>query len=114
MIEVNGGVKRFGATLAVDGVSFQVEEGKILGFLGPNGAGKSTTMKVLTTYLVPDQGDAKLLDRSVLEDPFGVRQLVGAARLNECVGRPSDAVRRVLGHRHVESHYLAEMAERVS
>ena len=51
MIEVQNLTKRYGSHLAVDRISFRVEEGEILGFLGPNGAGKSTTMNILTGYL---------------------------------------------------------------
>ena len=54
MIEVKGLVKTYGAKRAVNGVSFTVKRGEILGFLGPNGAGKSTTMKMLTGFLSPD------------------------------------------------------------
>ena len=55
MINVKGLTKRFGATLAVDNITFQVPAGQVLGFLGPNGAGKTTTMRVLTGYLPADQ-----------------------------------------------------------
>ncbi len=56
MIEVNGLIKSYGSKRAVNGISFQVRRGDILGFLGPNGAGKSTTMKMITGYLRPDGG----------------------------------------------------------
>ena len=58
MIEVKGLVKNYGSLRAVDGVSFSVKRGDILGFLGPNGAGKSTTMKMITGYVRPDAGTA--------------------------------------------------------
>src|SRR5436189_96656 len=58
MIEVQGLIKTYGAKRAVDGVSFTVKRGDILGFLGPNGAGKSTTMKMITGFLRPDAGRA--------------------------------------------------------
>lgn len=51
MVEVRNLTKRYGANLAVDHVSFEIEEGSIVGFLGPNGAGKSTTMNIITGYL---------------------------------------------------------------
>ena len=58
MIEVKGLVKTYGPKRAVNGVSFRVNRGDILGFLGPNGAGKSTTMKMITGFLRPDSGTA--------------------------------------------------------
>ena len=60
MIQVEQLVKRFGPKVAVNRISFQVERGEVLGFLGPNGAGKSTTMKMITCYLKPDSGTAKV------------------------------------------------------
>ena len=77
MINVKNVTKRFGSTVAVDNVSFTVEQGEILGFLGPNGAGKSTTMKVLTTYLIPDEGTAQVEGFDVLSHPLEVRNVLG-------------------------------------
>jgi ABC-2 type transport system ATP-binding protein len=61
--------KRFGPINAVDGISLEVKRGEVLGFLGPNGAGKSTTMKILTGFLEPDSGRAKVAGIDVLEHP---------------------------------------------
>ena len=58
MIEVDGLHKHFGAIQAVNGISFSVDRGEVLGFLGPNGAGKSTTMKMIAGFLEPDAGSA--------------------------------------------------------
>ncbi|MCH2662695.1 ATP-binding cassette domain-containing protein, partial [bacterium] len=55
-IDVKNISKRYGATIAVNNVSFQARKGEIVGFLGPNGAGKSTTIKILTCYIVADGG----------------------------------------------------------
>ena len=55
-IEIDDLAKYFGAIKAVDGVSFSVSKGEVLGFLGPNGAGKSTTMKMITGFLTPTKG----------------------------------------------------------
>jgi ABC-2 type transport system ATP-binding protein len=77
MIEVKGLTKSFGAKRAVDGVSFSVRKGDILGFLGPNGAGKSTTMKMITGFLRPDSGTALTDGIDVLEDPVGVKRRLG-------------------------------------
>ena len=60
MIEVHGFSKHYGPEVAVDNISFSVQQGEILGFLGPNGAGKSTTMKVLTCYLPPTKGTVRV------------------------------------------------------
>jgi ABC-2 type transport system ATP-binding protein len=77
MIEVQGLVKTYGTKRAVDGVSFTVRPGDILGFLGPNGAGKSTTMKMITGYLRPDAGTATVAGIDVAVDPVAVKAKVG-------------------------------------
>lgn len=77
MIEVKGLVKTYGAKRAVDGVSFTVQRGEILGFLGPNGAGKSTTMKMITGFISPDGGTATVDGIDVARDPVGVKSRVG-------------------------------------
>jgi ABC-2 type transport system ATP-binding protein len=77
MIEVESIVKRYGATVAVNNVSFRVQKGEILGFLGPNGAGKSTTLKILTCYIVADSGRVTVAGHDVLTDSLKVRQKVG-------------------------------------
>lgn len=77
MIRVSGLQKRFGTTLAVDDISFEVPEGQVVGFLGPNGAGKSTTMRMLTTYLDPDAGEIEIAGFDVLAHPLEARQRLG-------------------------------------
>ena len=77
MIEVKGLVKTYGAKRAVDGVSFAVKRGDILGFLGPNGAGKSTTMKMITGFLRPDAGTATVDGIDVTADPVAVKRKLG-------------------------------------
>jgi len=77
MIEVRGLVKTYGTKRAVDGVSFTVKRGEILGFLGPNGAGKSTTMKMITGFLRPDAGSAFVDGIDVAADPVGVKSRLG-------------------------------------
>jgi ABC-2 type transport system ATP-binding protein len=77
MIEVKGLVKTYGTNRAVDGVSFAVRRGDILGFLGPNGAGKSTTMKMITGYLRPDSGTATVEGIDVTVDPVAVKRKLG-------------------------------------
>ncbi|MFN5560919.1 MAG: ABC transporter ATP-binding protein [Opitutaceae bacterium] len=77
MIEVKGLVKTYGAKRAVDGVSFTVNRGDILGFLGPNGAGKSTTMKMITGFLRPTAGTALVDGHDVTQDPVAVKRRIG-------------------------------------
>jgi ABC-2 type transport system ATP-binding protein len=77
MIEVKGLVKNYGGLRAVDGVSFHVRRGDILGFLGPNGAGKSTTMKMITGFLCPDAGTAVVNGHDVTRDSLAVRRSLG-------------------------------------
>ena len=67
LLTLNDVSKRFGDIAAVQGVSFTVDRGEVVGFLGPNGAGKSTTMRMITQYLEPDQGQVLLDDRPVAE-----------------------------------------------
>ena len=77
MIEVKALVKTYGSKRAVDGVSFSVKRGEILGFLGPNGAGKSTTMKMITGFVRPDSGTALVDGIDVLKDPVAVKRKLG-------------------------------------
>ena len=77
MIKVDNLTKQFGTIRAVDGISFEVAKGEVLGFLGPNGAGKSTTMKMLTCFLRPDSGTASLAGHDILQDPVAVRSAIG-------------------------------------
>ncbi len=77
MIEVKGLVKTYGAKRAVDGVTFSVRRGDILGFLGPNGAGKSTTMKMITGFLRPDAGTATVDGIDVVANPVAVKSKIG-------------------------------------
>lgn len=81
LIELEGLTKRFGSgsgsILAVDGVSFSIAPGEVLGFLGPNGAGKSTTMKMITGYLAPTRGTAKVCGFDVTQSPLEVKARLG-------------------------------------
>ena len=77
MIKVENLTKSFGPKLAVDGISFEVEQGEVLGFLGPNGAGKSTSMRMITGYLPPNSGRVVVGGFDVLEQPLEARRLIG-------------------------------------
>jgi len=76
-IEVENLSKRFGDFVAVDGISFSVGHGEVLGLLGPNGAGKSTLIRMLTTLVPPTSGSARVNGFDVVRDPNGVRQSIG-------------------------------------
>src|SRR5512134_4202591 len=77
MIRIENLVKTFGAKRAVDGVSFSVERGEVLGFLGPNGAGKSTTMRMITGFMPPTSGRVKVGGYDVVESPLDAKRLIG-------------------------------------
>ncbi|MGY2002165.1 ATP-binding cassette domain-containing protein [Blastococcus sp. SYSU DS1024] len=76
-IVVEGLVKRFGATTALDGVDLTVAEGSVLGLLGPNGAGKTTVVRILTTLLAADEGRAEVVGLDVVRDADRVRAAIG-------------------------------------
>src|SRR3954449_8306326 len=77
MIQVENLTKDYGPARAVDKVTFNVHKGEVLGFLGPNGAGKSTTMKMLTCFLAPTAGTAKVAGFDVFTDSLEVRRRIG-------------------------------------
>lgn len=77
MIQVDNLVKHYGPIRAVDGVSFKVNKGDILGFLGPNGAGKSTTMKMITGFITPTSGKAIVNGHEVQSNPIEAKKCIG-------------------------------------
>jgi len=77
MIEVEDLQKHYGDVRAVDGISFKIRRGEVVGFLGPNGAGKTTTMKVLTTFISPTSGRARIDGLDVMDESLAVRRKVG-------------------------------------
>ena len=77
MIDVQHLTKRYGQHMALDGVSFSVNAGEVVGFLGPNGAGKSTTMRILTTFMAATSGTARVGGDCVFEQPDRVRERIG-------------------------------------
>jgi ABC-2 type transport system ATP-binding protein len=77
LIEIDGLTKRFGAHVAVDHVSFNVQRGEVLGFLGPNGAGKSTTMRMLAGFITPDSGVARICEHDVTTHGVQARRHLG-------------------------------------
>jgi len=77
MIRIENLVRSFGAKRAVDGISFGVERGEVLGFLGPNGAGKSTTMRMITGFIPPSSGKVSVGGHDVVESPIEAKRLIG-------------------------------------
>ena len=77
MIQVNGLTKDYGARRAIDNLTFDAEQGEIVGFLGPNGAGKTTTMRILTGYMPPSEGTASVAGYDIIDESLEVRKRVG-------------------------------------
>jgi ABC-2 type transport system ATP-binding protein len=77
MIQVNGLIKDYGARRALNSITFDANQGEIVGFLGPNGAGKTTTMRILTGYMPPTDGSAIVAGYDVVEESLEVRKRVG-------------------------------------
>src|SRR5215475_10724299 len=76
-VRVEGAVKRFGATVALDAAGLEVPAGMVFGLLGPNGAGKTTLVRILATLLAPDAGRAAVFGHDVVGEPAAVRELIG-------------------------------------
>lgn len=74
MLKVENLVKKYGRATALDGVSFTVEAGEIVGFLGPNGAGKSTTMNIVTGYISSNFGEVYVDGEEILQNPTEVKK----------------------------------------
>ncbi len=100
-VEAHGLVKRFGDTVALDGVDLVVPRGAVYGLLGPNGAGKTTTMRILTTLLRPDGGTALLDGIDVVGDPHAVRQRIGLT------GQYAAVEERLTGRENI--HYVGKL-----
>ncbi|MCD6353340.1 MAG: ATP-binding cassette domain-containing protein [Proteobacteria bacterium] len=77
MIEVQNLTKRYGDTVAVDNISFDIKKGEIVGLLGPNGAGKTTTMRILTCYLPADSGKVTVASKDVSEQSLEIKRCMG-------------------------------------
>src|SRR3954463_16608064 len=93
MIKVRNLKKTFGPKVAVNGVSFTVQKGEVLGFLGPNGAGKSTTMRMITGFIPPTEGEVTIGGHSIVDAPIEAKRLIGYLPENA----PSYADMTVLG-----------------
>ena len=77
MIEAEGLTKFYGPRGAIRNVSFEIDKGEVVGFLGPNGAGKSTTIRILTCYMPPSSGTARVEGLDIIEDSLRIREKIG-------------------------------------
>ena len=114
MIKVTSLKKNFGNVTALDGASFNAEDGKITALLGPNGAGKSTCLRILSTIIKPSDGEATISGLSVSEDSFAVRQQIGVLPHNSGIYSRLNAVENIdyYGQLHgIEAHELDERIE---
>src|SRR6266853_1045186 len=84
-IQAEGLVKRFGSTVALNGLDLQVPEGSVFALLGPNGAGKTTAVRVFTTLLQPDGGHATVAGFDVVRDADRIKTLIGLAGQNVAI-----------------------------
>jgi ABC-2 type transport system ATP-binding protein len=113
-IEASGLVKHFGETKAVDGVDLAVRRGAVYGVLGPNGAGKTTTIRMLTTLLRPDAGEARVLGHNIVEEADAVRGVVSltgqlASVDEDLTGRENlILIGRLLGLKHAPAKTRAD------
>ena len=117
-IQVTALDRYFGAIHAVQGISFSVHRGEVLGFLGPNGAGKSTTMKMITGFLEPSSGSVLVDGHNVVHDPIRVKAAIGylpegAPAYGEMtVRRFLDFIAEIRGYRGGEKRSRVERAIR--
>ncbi|MCX7944006.1 MAG: ABC transporter ATP-binding protein [Deltaproteobacteria bacterium] len=117
MIEVKGLTKFYKQIRAIEDVSFSVEKGDIVGFLGPNGAGKTTTMKIITGFMPPDSGVAKVAGFDVFESPLEVKKRIGYLPENPPVYNDMtvyDYLKFVAEIKGIESKKIDVEIERVS
>ncbi len=98
MIEVQGLSRRYGEFTAVDGISFRVDQGEIVGFLGPNGAGKTTTIRMVTGFLPPSEGQVMVAGHDLLAEPLAARRQIGYLPENVALYREM-RVREYLAYR---------------
>ena len=77
MIEVKNVTKKYGSTIAVDNISFDVKDGEVVGFLGPNGAGKSTTMNMITGFIEPTEGQITINGNDISKRPKKAKKEIG-------------------------------------
>ena len=120
-IEIQGLTKRYGPITAVDGLDLTVRQGELFALLGVNGAGKTTTIKMLSCLTRPDDGDARLLGRSVVTDTAAVKNCIGVSPQETAVAPNLTARENLLlmcgvhgPPRHPETEFRARRAGKLS
>lgn len=113
IIKVEKLVKKFGNILAVNDISFEVEEGSIFGFLGPNGAGKTTTISILCTLLSPTSGRAFIAGHDCMKEPSEVRKAIGIVFQDSTLDKDLTAYENLIFHAYLYNVPRSEMKERV-
>lgn len=116
MIEVQNVSKRYGETLAVDDISFQVDKGEIVGFLGPNAAGKTTTMRIITSFMPATSGTVSVAGFDVFDDPMEVKRRIGYMPENPPLYtemKVGDYLRFVASIKGVERSEIPKQVDRV-
>jgi len=101
MIKVKNLKKTFGPKVAVNGVSFTVEKGEVLGFLGPNGAGKSTSMRMITGFIPPTAGEVTIGGHNIVDKPIAAKRLIGY--LNQIYMIDDDEARKLSARKPIEN-----------
>jgi ABC-2 type transport system ATP-binding protein len=114
IIRVENLVKNFGSIIAVNDISFEVEEGTIFGFLGPNGAGKTTTINILCTLLSPTSGRAFIAGHDCLKESSAVRKAIGIVFQDTTLDKDLTAYENLVFHAYLYDVPKSEMKERVT
>jgi len=114
IIRVENLVKNFGSLIAVNDISFEVEEGTIFGFLGPNGAGKTTTINILCTLLSPTSGRAFIAGHDCLKESSAVRKAIGIVFQDTTLDKDLTAYENLVFHAYLYDVPKSEMKERVT
>lgn len=113
MIAVENLTRKFGSLTAVDGISFEVEEGSIFGFLGPNGAGKTTTINILCTLLSPTSGRASIAGHDCMKESHEVRRKIGIVFQDNTLDKELTAYENLYFHSLLYNIPKKERAKRI-
>jgi ABC-2 type transport system ATP-binding protein len=113
-IKIEGLSHRYGDRIALDGVSFAVDEAQIFGLLGPNGSGKTTLFRILSTVITPSNGDANICGASVVADPRGVRKSIGVVFQEKSVDVKLTAAENLMHQGHLYGLRGAALKSRIT